>query len=83
MVVHDWYKEYHCSWLRSSQIANCVENSSTGPGKPKIRNHESPCVRPIKTMQNPDDAVHRVAHYEGEEEALGNQVHRSFIAPTF
>jgi uncharacterized protein with HEPN domain len=29
LVVYDRYKEYHCSWLRSSQIADCVENTST------------------------------------------------------
>lgn len=49
MVVHDWYKEYHYSWLRSSQIANCVENSSTGSRDLKIRNRESPWVIPFKT----------------------------------
>src|SRR5215216_720322 len=52
MVVHDRYKEYYCSWLRSSQITNCVENSSTGSGNLKIRNRESPYVRAIKTMQS-------------------------------
>src|SRR5215213_8202432 len=48
MVVYDRYKEYHYSWLRSSQVANRVENSSTGSGNLKIRNRESPCLIPSK-----------------------------------
>jgi hypothetical protein len=34
-------------------------------------------------MHHPDDAQHRVAHYEGKEKALENLVHRSFYRPDF
>jgi hypothetical protein len=79
MVVHDRYEEYHCAWLRSGQIADCVENPSAGSGNLEIRNFESPCLIPINAMQNPK----QVAQDAGKIKRWKIQFIVGFIEPTF